>query len=92
MLKKVVVAAVLVIVDVIQSDVVVSVTVTVGTSGARFLSFFAMTRPTARRPRTLVMSTTASRLSGFALGAGVMTAAAGAGIAVRLTEELDVML
>lgn len=92
MLKKVVVAAVLVIVDVIQSDVVVSVTVTVGTSGARFLSFFAITRPTARRPRTLAMSTTASRLSGFALGAGVMTAAAGAGIAVRLTEELDVML
>lgn len=86
------VAAVVVIVDVFQSDVVVSVIVIVGTSGARFLSFFSRRRPTARRPRTLAMSTVTSRASMFALGAAVMTAAAGAGIAVRLTAESAVTL
>lgn len=82
----------MVTVEVFQSDVVVSVIVRVGTSGARFLSFFSRRRPTARRPRTLAISTLTSRLLTLALGAGVMRAAAGAGIAVRLTAESDVTL
>jgi len=91
-LKNVVVVVVIVIVDVFQSDVVVSVMVKVGTSGARFLSFFSRRRPTARRPRILVKSTETSRLLILGLGAGVMRAAAGAGIAVRLTTEMAVAL
>lgn len=91
-MKKVVVEVVTVIVDVFQSDVIVSVTVKVGTSGARFLSFFSRTRSTARRPRTLATSTEISRLLILALGAGVIRASTAAGIAVRLRTDSFVAL
>jgi hypothetical protein len=62
---------------VIQSEVVVSVMVIVGASGARFLR----RRSTARRPKILATLTGVSRRR--APGAGVIAAGAGSAAAMR---------
>lgn len=84
--KKVVVVVVEVRVEVIQSEVVVSVIVNVGASGARFLR----RRSTARRPKILATLTGVSRRK--APGACVIAAAAAAAVRTLTAGADDVTL